>query len=69
MKLNQRETKMANITISDLRPAGADFFSDCESYLNELTESEINSNVGGLTPIVIHISIPLVIRFTLKIGK
>ncbi|OPH10523.1 hypothetical protein [Cylindrospermopsis raciborskii] len=60
---------MANITISDLRPAGADLFSDSESYLNELTESEINSNIGGLTPIVIRVVIPLVIRVVIKIGK
>ncbi|EFA73820.1 hypothetical protein CRD_01030 [Raphidiopsis brookii D9] len=42
---------MANITISDLRPAGADLFSDSESYLNELTGSEINLMGGCFWPI------------------
>ena len=32
---------MANIDISDLRPAGADLFLDSESYLNDLTEGEM----------------------------
>ena len=38
---------MANITISDLRPAGADLFSDSESYLTDLTESETLGTLGG----------------------
>jgi hypothetical protein len=38
---------MANITISDLRPAGADLFSDSESYLHELTDSEMLGTLGG----------------------
>lgn len=38
---------MANITISDLRPAGADLFSDSESYLHELTDSEMLDTLGG----------------------
>lgn len=38
---------MANITISDLRPAGADLFSDSESYLTDLTESEMLGTLGG----------------------
>ena len=37
---------MANINISDLRPAGADLFLDSESYLNDLTEGEM-INIGG----------------------
>jgi hypothetical protein len=47
MKLNQRETKMANITISDLRPAGADLFSDSESYLKDLIDQEMTDILGG----------------------
>ncbi|MDT9198165.1 hypothetical protein H4N54_25200 [Limnospira fusiformis KN01] len=40
---------MANITISDLHPAGADLFSDSESYLYDLSESEmLGTLVGGL---------------------
>ncbi|MDT9178934.1 MAG: hypothetical protein P5702_15675 [Limnospira sp. PMC 1291.21] len=39
---------MANITISDLHPAGADLFSDSESYLYDLSESEmLGTLVGG----------------------
>ena len=39
---------MANINISDLRPAGADLFLDSESYLNDLTEGETNVLLGGV---------------------
>jgi hypothetical protein len=49
MKLNQRETKMANITVSDLRPAGADLFSDSESYLSDLNDHELYHVNGGWT--------------------
>ncbi len=38
---------MANINISDLRPAGADLFLDSESYLNDLTEGEMMNTLGG----------------------
>jgi hypothetical protein len=40
---------MANITISDLRPTGAELFTDSESYMNELTNEEITIT-GGATP-------------------
>ena len=40
---------MANITISDLRPAGFDLFSSSESFMTELNEEEINIK-GGITP-------------------
>ena len=32
---------MASITISDLRPAGADLLSDSESYMVDLTGDEL----------------------------
>ncbi len=38
---------MATITISDLRPAGSELFLDSESYLNNLTESEMEELLGG----------------------
>jgi len=38
---------MASITISDLRPAGADLFQDSESFLHELTEQEVGNLLGG----------------------
>ena len=41
---------MATIAISDLRPAGSDLFLDSESFLNDLTDGELNSTHGGSTP-------------------
>ncbi|BAZ13515.1 hypothetical protein NIES4071_53540 [Calothrix sp. NIES-4071] len=38
---------MAFLKISDLRPAGSEFFQDSESYLNELNEQEISATLGG----------------------
>jgi hypothetical protein len=38
---------MANITISELRPAGADLFSDSESYLYDLNDNELYDVTGG----------------------
>jgi len=38
---------MASITISDLRPIGANLFQDFESFLNEVTEQEIANLLGG----------------------
>lgn len=47
---------MAAIKISDLAPAGSELFMDSESYLNELTNDEINMVSGGVKGISIHIS-------------
>jgi len=52
---------MANITISDLRPAGADLFSDSESYLDDLSEGQISSTHGGSTPFCYGIIVSLLI--------
>ncbi|MBE9016975.1 hypothetical protein IQ272_12690 [Chroococcidiopsidales cyanobacterium LEGE 13417] len=38
---------MANITISELRPAGFDLFQDSESFLNDLTDTDSMSVLGG----------------------
>lgn len=38
---------MANIAISNLRPAGSDLFSGSESFLHELTTQEITDVLGG----------------------
>lgn len=38
---------MATININTLNPAGSDLFADTESYLKELSESELNVQ-GGL---------------------
>lgn len=39
---------MASIKISNLQPAGSDFFNDSESFMSELTDSEIVNTQGGL---------------------
>lgn len=44
---------MASITISNLRPAGADLFQDSESFLNELTDEELKATHGGITPYIL----------------
>ncbi|MDF5708078.1 MAG: hypothetical protein PUP90_10460 [Nostoc sp. S4] len=41
---------MANIAISNLRPAGADLFDGSESFMNDLTDSELDITKGGFTP-------------------
>jgi len=50
---------MANITISDLRPAGADLFSDSESYLDDLSEGQISSTHGGSSPFCVGVIVGL----------
>jgi hypothetical protein len=42
---------MATIKISDLHSAGSELFIDSESYLNELTNEELNMAHGGSTPV------------------
>lgn len=43
---------MATIAISNLCAPGAELFMDSESYLHELTDTEIDATKGGLTPAV-----------------
>jgi hypothetical protein len=38
---------MANITISNLRPAGVDLFDGSESYLQDLSDMELVETNGG----------------------
>jgi hypothetical protein len=40
---------MPTIKIDDLHPTGAELFSDSESYMNELGESELDLVMGGRT--------------------
>ena len=58
---------MATIKISDLHSAGSELFMDSESYLNELTNEELNMTHGGSTPLCAGIIIGLLI--TLKSGN
>ena len=39
---------MAKITISELRPDGTELFAGYESYLQELTDTELDATKGGL---------------------
>lgn len=38
---------MSNIKISDLSPAGSEFFLGSESYMNEIGDSELDTINGG----------------------
>jgi hypothetical protein len=40
---------MANIAISNLNPVGFDLLSDSESYMRDLSDTELNAQ-GGITP-------------------
>ncbi len=44
---------MATIKIVDLNPVGSEFFADSESYLNELTDDELNMTQGGTIEFII----------------
>ena len=37
---------MASIKISDITPSGYDLFADSESYLTDLSETELNTTGG-----------------------
>ncbi|WP_019501951.1 hypothetical protein [Pseudanabaena sp. PCC 6802] len=39
---------MANISISNLSPAGSDLFLDCESYLTDIADRDLDRVNGGL---------------------
>ena len=41
---------MANIAISDLRPADFDLLSDSESYIRDISGAELNAQTGGIAP-------------------
>lgn len=47
---------MPNITISELHPTGFDLFSDSESYLKELSESELGTKGGAMSTTICAIS-------------
>lgn len=44
---------MANIEVNDIQPAGAEFFADSESFLNELSNDEMNIQGGGVSTVSI----------------
>jgi hypothetical protein len=41
---------MANIAISDLRPVDFDLLSDSESYIRDISDAELNAQIGGIAP-------------------
>lgn len=43
---------MAIINLSELHPAGSEFFQDSESFLHELTNEEASSIEGGIVSVV-----------------
>lgn len=49
---------MANIKISDLQFSGSELFSDRESFMNDLTENELEI-VGGYQVYRLPIKLPL----------
>jgi hypothetical protein len=51
------ESQMANITISNLRPADADLFDDSENYLKDLSDMELSDTNGGLVWLLIGVGI------------
>lgn len=50
---------MATIKINNLNAAGSDLFSDSESYLNNLTDEELNRTQGGSSFGCIWISVQI----------
>ncbi len=58
---------MANILISDLRPAGAELFMDSESYLNDLTDAEMMNTKGASTPFCIGVIVGLTITIASRL--
>jgi hypothetical protein len=44
---------MANIVISELRPAGAELFDGSESFMSDLTDSELDATKGASSPICV----------------
>ena len=56
---------MTAITISDLHPAGADLFLDSESFLRDLSDSELQIQAGLFYP---TITTPVITILTPSLG-
>jgi lactobin A/cerein 7B family class IIb bacteriocin len=56
---------MSTINISDLHPAGSNLFSDSESYMNELGDSQLDMINGGGSPAISAISLVTLISAAL----
>lgn len=58
---------MASIQIKNLQPAGSNLFNDSESYLNELTESELVASHGGSDPFLVGLTIGITVTIVTKL--
>ena len=59
---------MANIAISNLRAPGAELFMDSESYLQELTDTELDVTKGGTSPLIVTFAAGVVLGIGAGIG-
>jgi hypothetical protein len=51
---------MSTIKVSDLHSAGSNLFSDSESYMHELRDSDLNNINGGFTWTIIPLTTILI---------
>jgi hypothetical protein len=52
---------MAAISIKNLRPSGADLFDGSESYLQELTDNELEGTKGAISPVIAGFTLGVVV--------
>ncbi|MEQ9234321.1 hypothetical protein [Coleofasciculus sp. E2-BRE-01] len=60
---------MSSLKISDLNPAGSELLLDSESYLNELTNEELNLTHGGSSVICSMAAITAIAQFSYQLGR
>lgn len=49
---------MASIIISNIHPSGSDLLVDSETFLNELSSSDLEMDIkGGLTPFIASVGL------------
>lgn len=58
---------MAVISISSLCPTGVDLFEGCESYLQELTDAELEGTTGGVSITLLPLATALTIEIAILI--
>jgi hypothetical protein len=52
--LTLEKSQMANIKVSDIRPAGSELFSDSENFMRDLNDSEMNHIEGGFWGVILR---------------
>ena len=55
---------MAKLKINGIKPSGAELFNDSESFMNELSNDELEQTIGGIFPPLIPTVIPTVLLTT-----